>query len=150
LRGTTIEDSVHRKNYPRRLVEFDSVLSGPPAKGAAVSEPPSVLAQLMDVIIHRKENPSQESYTSRLMTGGVEAIGRKITEEASEVVEAAGESGPQGHEHLVHEAADLMYHLLVMLGHCNVNLTEVQAELARRFGVSGLEEKAARRRADKD
>jgi len=102
----------------------------------------------MDVIIHRKENPSPGSYTSRLMAGGVEEIGRKITEEAAEVVEAAGESGPQGHAHLVHEAADLIYHLLVMLGHADTNLTEVEAELARRFGVSGLEEKAARGQAD--
>ncbi len=102
----------------------------------------------MDVIVQRKGTPPEESYTSSLMAGGVDKIGRKITEEAGEVIEAAGEPGPQGHTHLVNEAADLIYHLLVMLGHCNVKLTEVEAELARRFGVSGLEEKAARPRAD--
>lgn len=101
----------------------------------------------MDVIIQRKKNPSEKSYTSRLMTGGVEKIGSKITEEAAEVVEAAAESGPEGHTHLVHEAADLIYHLLVMLGHRDANLSEVEAVLAERFGVSGLEEKAARKRA---
>ena len=102
----------------------------------------------MQVIAERKDNPSEKSYTSRLMAGGVEKIGRKITEEAAEVVEAAGEPGPEGHAHLVYEAADLIYHLLVMLGHRDATLAEVEAELARRFGVSGLEEKAARNRAD--
>ena len=61
------------------------------------------------------------------------------------MVEAAGEPGPQGREHLVREAADLIYHLLVMLAHGDVPLTEVEAELARRFGISGLDEKEGRR-----
>ena len=113
-----------------------------------MSEPSTVLANLMQVIAQRKDNPSEKSYTSRLMAGGVEKIGRKITEEAAEVVEAASEPGPEGHAHLVYEAADLIYHLLVMLGHRDATLAEVEAELARRFGVSGLEEKAARNRAD--
>ncbi len=75
---------------------------------------------------------------------GAEAIGQKITEEAREVVAAATEVGEEGRQHLVREAADLMYHLLVMLAHRDTRLEEVEAELARRFGISGLEEKAAR------
>ena len=88
--------------------------------------------------------PPQRSYTTTLLAGGVEKIGEKIVEEASEVVGAARESGPQRRSHLVHEAADLIYHLLVMLGYCEVPLREVETELARRFGVSGLDEKDAR------
>jgi phosphoribosyl-ATP pyrophosphohydrolase len=99
----------------------------------------------MAVILDRKANPSEKSYTAKLLTGGVAKIGSKITEEAAEVVEAAREPGPEGHEHTIHEAADLMYHLFVLLAHCDVTLEEVEAELAGRFGISGLEEKASRK-----
>ena len=104
----------------------------------------SVFAQLMKTIEDRKANPPQRSYTTSLFAGGVEKIGAKITEEAAEVVEAAAESGDDGRAHLVHEAADLIYHLFVMLGHREIRLDEVAAELARRFGISGLDEKASR------
>ena len=104
----------------------------------------SVLQRLMSVIEDRKRNPPERSYTTSLFAGGVAKIGAKITEEAAEVVEAAGEPGPEGRQHLVHEAADLIYHLFVMLGHRDIPLTEVETELARRFGISGLDEKAAR------
>ncbi len=104
----------------------------------------SVLAQLMQVIEDRKANPPERSYTTGLFQGGVEKIGAKILEEAGEVVEAAGEASDQGHQHLVYEAADLIYHLLVLLGHRDVQLSEVEAELAGRFGISGLDEKASR------
>ncbi|MFT5525528.1 MAG: phosphoribosyl-ATP pyrophosphohydrolase, partial [Pirellulaceae bacterium] len=76
--------------------------------------------------------------------GGVPKIGKKILEEASEVVEAAAEDGEDGRNHLIYEAGDLIYHLFVMLGHKNISLAEVESELARRFGVSGLDEKSAR------
>jgi len=107
-------------------------------------EDESVLGRLMSVIEDRKKNPPERSYTTSLFAGGVTKIGAKIAEEAAEVVEAAGESGPDGRQHLVCEAADLIYHLLVMLGHRDIPLAEVEAELARRFGISGLDEKAAR------
>jgi phosphoribosyl-ATP pyrophosphohydrolase len=104
----------------------------------------SVFDRLMSVIEDRKRNPPERSYTTSLFAGGVAKIGAKITEEAAEVVEAAGERGTEGREHLVHEAADLIYHLFVMLGHRNIPLKEVEAELAGRFGISGLDEKASR------
>jgi phosphoribosyl-ATP pyrophosphohydrolase len=103
-----------------------------------------VLHRLMAVIDDRKANPPAKSYTTSLFVGGVEKIGAKIIEEAGEVVEAAGEPGAPGQQHLVREAADLIYHLLVMLSHRETNLAEVESELARRFGLSGLDEKAAR------
>jgi phosphoribosyl-ATP pyrophosphohydrolase len=109
-----------------------------------VSESTAILAQLMRVIEERKATRPERSYTTRLLDGGVEKIGAKITEEAFEVVEAATEPGQAGRDHLVREAADLIYHLFVMLAHGNVPLSDVEAELARRFGISGLDEKESR------
>jgi phosphoribosyl-ATP pyrophosphohydrolase len=105
---------------------------------------PTAFAQLMATIEDRKANPPARSYTTSLFQGGVEKIGRKILEEANELIEAADEPGNEGRNHLIYEAADLIYHLFVMLGHRGIKLEEVEAELGRRFGLSGLDEKAAR------
>jgi phosphoribosyl-ATP pyrophosphohydrolase len=102
------------------------------------------LAELMAVIEDRKANPPEKSYTTRLLAGGVEKIGEKILEEAGEVVEAAAEPGDAGRTHTIAEAADLIYHVFVLLGYRDIRLDEVETELARRFGISGLDEKAAR------
>jgi phosphoribosyl-ATP pyrophosphohydrolase len=104
----------------------------------------STLVRLMRVIEDRKANPPERSYTTQLLRGGVEKIGAKILEEAREVVDAAADTSPAGHGHLVHEAADLIYHLFVMMGYRDIGFDEVETELARRFGVSGLDEKASR------
>jgi phosphoribosyl-ATP pyrophosphohydrolase len=103
-----------------------------------------ILARLMAVIADRKINPPAKSYTTSLFAGGVEKIGGKIREEAEEVIEAAGEPGEEGRRHLILEAGDLIYHLLVMLGHREVKLAEVESELAKRFGMSGIDEKHSR------
>lgn len=76
-----------------------------------------------------------------LLTGGVAAIGAKVTEEAGELVQAAA---AESRDRVVSEAADLLYHTLVLLVSRDVPLADVELELGRRFGVSGLEEKAAR------
>lgn len=102
------------------------------------------LHELMDVLEARKSNPPPNSYTASLYQGGVNKIGAKIQEEAAEVLEAAGEHGDQGRRHLIHESTDLLYHLLVLLAHQGIKLDEVEAEMSRRFGQSGLDEKAAR------
>lgn len=108
---------------------------------------PSIVASLMAVIADRKANPPTErSYVSSLLKGGVPAIGAKIVEEAAEVVEAAEEPGSSGREHLVKEVADLLFHSLVLLGFRDVPWEEVEAELARRFGVGGITEKESRGR----
>jgi phosphoribosyl-ATP pyrophosphohydrolase len=104
----------------------------------------SVLAQLMAVIEDRKRNPPARSYTTSLLEGGAPKIGKKLLEEAGEVVEAAGEPGEEGRRHLTCEAGDLLYHLFVMLAYRDVRLEEVEQELARRFGISGLDEKESR------
>ena len=110
-----------------------------------MSSPAEILRQLMAVVEDRKRNPPEKSYTTSLFDGGVEKIGSKITEEAAEVVEAAAEPGEKGRQHLIREAADLTYHLLVMLAQRDANLAEVEQELARRFGISGIDEKASRK-----
>lgn len=96
-------------------------------------------------IRQRAESPGEKSYTSKLLAGGIEAIGAKILEESGELVEAASEPGDNGRSHFVYEAADLIYHTLVLMRYREVDFTEVEAELARRFGISGLEEKASRK-----
>jgi phosphoribosyl-ATP pyrophosphohydrolase len=108
----------------------------------------SLFAQLMAVIEQRKANPPAKSYTTSLLSGGVSKIAAKISEEAAEVVEAAAEPGEPGRAHLIHEAGDLVYHLFVMLAFRDIRLSELEAELARRFGISGLDEKASRKTTD--
>ena len=105
---------------------------------------PNILYQLMDVIEDRRQTLPENSYTTQLFAGGVPRISEKLIEEAQEVIAAATEDGASGRDHLIHEAADLLFHLMVLLGHQEINLQEVEDELGRRFGVSGLEEKAAR------
>lgn len=104
----------------------------------------NVLRQLMAVIEDRKANPPAKSYTTKLFEGGVPKIGGKILEEAREVVEAAAEPGAEGRAHVIYEAADVTYHLMVLLGHLGIHWSEVETELGRRFGISGIDEKAAR------
>jgi phosphoribosyl-ATP pyrophosphohydrolase len=110
-----------------------------------MSDQETILTRLMSVIEDRRARPGERSYTATLFAGGVEKIGAKISEEAAEVVEAARHAETaDGRAHLIHEAADLIYHLFVVLGFRGIGLAEVEAELARRFGISGLDEKAAR------
>jgi len=99
------------------------------------------LEDLERVVAARKRDPSARSYTSRLLAGGVPAIGSKVTEEAAELVVAADR---ETDERVVSEAADLVYHMLVLLACRGVGLAAVEAELAGRFGISGLDEKASR------
>ncbi len=110
-----------------------------------MSPPSEVFEQLMAVIEQRRDSPPARSYTTSLLQGGVEKIGRKILEEAAEVVAAAGEpAGEAQRAQVVYESGDLLYHLFVLLGHQRIPLAEVSDELARRFGTSGLDEKASR------
>jgi len=100
-----------------------------------------VLESLEMVIASRKADPTTRSYTSTLLAGGPVATGAKVTEEAEELARAAaGETG----DRVVSEAADLLYHMLVLLAFRAVPLSRVEDELARRFGISGLTEKASR------
>lgn len=99
------------------------------------------LARLERTIADRSSAAPETSYVALLNTRGVPVIARKLGEEAVETVIAAL-SGT--HEELVGEAADVLFHLMVLLGAKNVPLAEVLGELDRREGVSGIAEKASR------
>lgn len=105
-----------------------------------------VFERLMATIRQRVTELPEGSYTTKLVRGGTERIGEKIREEADEVVEAAAEAGERGREHFIYEVGDLLFHTMVMMAHRGVSWADVAAELQRREGVSGLEEK--RRRED--
>lgn len=107
-----------------------------------------VLDRLMAEILQRAEALPQGSYTTQLIRGGIERMGAKILEEANEVVQAARDSSPPANDHLIYEACDLIYHLWVLLGSRGVTVNHLRAELARREGTSGLDEKRSRNTAD--
>ena len=95
----------------------------------------------MAVIEDRRLRRPARSYTTRLLDGGIEAIGAKVCEEAAEIVDAASVAEEDRGYSVAYEAADLLYHVLVLMAHCGVSLADVEEELARRFGKSGLKGK---------
>lgn len=102
---------------------------------------PDTLKRLEQTIASRASAAPEESYVAHLNARGLPVIARKVGEEGLETVIAALGGSDQ---ELVGEAADLLFHLLVLLGHKGISLDDVLAELDRRNGVSGLEEKASR------
>jgi phosphoribosyl-ATP pyrophosphohydrolase len=114
-----------------------------------VSAPDQVLAQLYAVLQQRKQADPQGSYVAGLYAKGLDAILKKIGEEAGETLIAAKNQplaggGAAGQAALVHEIADLWFHTLVLLAAYDLPLSVLTEELARRMGRSGLEEKASR------
>lgn len=101
------------------------------------------LGNLAALIAARADGPSDTSYTRSLLDDGVSRCARKLGEEAVELVVAAMDGN---RSEIVAEAADVLYHLLVLLQISDVPLDAVMAELGRRTGQSGLQEKAARAR----
>lgn len=99
------------------------------------------LQRLEQIIAERRSASPDESYVAKLNAKGIEKIAQKLGEEATEAVIAAL-SGTR--KDLVSESADVLFHLLVLLGAKEIPLSEVLAELDRRAGTSGLVEKAAR------
>lgn len=99
------------------------------------------LTQLADVIEGRKLADPSESYVAKLFSKGPDAFLKKIGEEATEVVIAAKDAN---HKDIIYETADLWFHTLVMLAHYDLRPEQVLAELQRREGLSGLQEKAQR------
>ena len=101
-----------------------------------------VFANLAATIEARKSATADTSYTARLLQDGVEKCAKKFGEEAFEVALAAMADDT---DHLTAEAADVLYHLMVLLAAKNVTLSDVMRELERRTTVTGLEEKASRK-----
>jgi phosphoribosyl-ATP pyrophosphohydrolase len=102
-----------------------------------------VLQQLAQVLEERKQAEPDSSYVAKLYAKGLDAILKKVGEEATETVIAAKDGDPQK---IVYETADLWFHTMVLLAQQGLGPEHVLQELERRFGLSGLEEKA--RRAD--
>ena len=100
------------------------------------------LHRLAEVLEQRKQADPESSYVAGLYHQGLDAILKKIGEEATETVIAAKGGDTQ---QLVYETADLWFHTLVLLAHQGVGPEKVLNELERRFGLSGLDEKAARK-----
>lgn len=113
-------------------------MSNPRQENASNSD---VLAALTQVLVARRDADPQSSYVAGLYARGMEAILAKVEEEAGEVLDAA-RAGDDAH--LVHEVADLWFHTMVMLIQRGLEPAQVLNELNARFGVSGLDEKAAR------
>lgn len=108
-------------------------LAGPRAQSA--------LPRLWSALEQRRDASAEQSYTRSLLQAGAPKINAKLREEADELARAIDAESP---ERVVSEAADVLYHLFVGLLLRRTDLRAVQAELARRFGLSGLAEKAAR------
>ncbi len=106
-----------------------------------MSERDDILQAVYRVIQERKSASADSSYTASLLQKGVDKILKKLGEEATEVV-IAGKGGKR--EEIVYETADLFFHTLVLLGFYDISPEEIYAELRRRFGTSGVAEKASR------
>ncbi len=101
----------------------------------------AILDAVYQVVQERKNNPTEKSYVASLYAKGLDKILGKIGEEATEVA-VAGKGGDL--DEVVSEVADLWFHTLVLLGYYDLPPEKIYAELERRFGMSGLEEKASR------
>ncbi|MCL2156287.1 MAG: phosphoribosyl-ATP diphosphatase [Leptospirales bacterium] len=100
-----------------------------------------IFSRLFDVIEERKKASPESSYVAKLMFKGTEKINSKIIEEANEVCESALETDKN---HILYEICDLMFHTFVLASYKNISIDEIKSEFTRRFGTSGLVEKAGR------
>lgn len=102
----------------------------------------SALSRLADTIEARKSADPDSSWTAKLLAKGPEKCAEKFGEEA---IEAIIEAAKGDRDRLTSEAADVLYHLLVMLAARDLTLADIEAELTRREGISGIAEKTARK-----
>ena len=100
-----------------------------------------VLNKLAEVLEARKQAAPDSSYVASLYKGGTDKILKKLGEEATETI-IAGKGGDR--DEIIYETADLWFHSMVLLAHNDIDPQDVLDELDRRFGLSGLEEKASR------
>ena len=101
----------------------------------------SILDRLFEIVSARRDERPDGSYVVKLLDGGWPAIAKKVREEAEEVVVAGRD---ESDEALAHEVADLLFHVWVLMASRELAPDAVYAELDRRFGIGGLEEKASR------
>ena len=100
-----------------------------------------VLKEISDVIEVRKQAAPESSYVSQLLHKGVDAILKKVIEEAGEVLMASKDGNKL---HLIKEVADVWFHSMVLLGYHGLRAEDVLMELQRRQNISGIDEKASR------
>lgn len=100
-----------------------------------------ILRELAEVLEQRKQESSEKSYVASLYSKGLDTILKKIGEEAAETI-IAGKGGDK--QQIVYEMADLWFHCMVLLADQGLGPDDVLNELQRRFGLSGLDEKAQR------
>ena len=105
-----------------------------------------ILTQLTELLAQRKaEGDADNSYVAQLHQKGLNKILEKVGEECTETLLAAKDAQVSGdNKDLIYETADLWFHSMVMLSHLDTDASAVLAELGRRFGLSGIDEKAAR------
>lgn len=101
----------------------------------------NILIELQNTLEQRRHADPNKSYTAQLLQQGTDKILKKIIEESGEVLMASKDNDK---EHLIYEIADLWFHSMVLLTHHHASVEEVLNELARRYGLSGLTEKASR------
>jgi len=119
------------------------------AGDAVIADGDAILKQLFAILRQRKNASADSSYVASLYAAGLNKILEKLGEEATETIIAAKDAenaspNSVSHTNLVKETADLWFHSLVMLSHLDIDSEDLLAELNRRFGTSGLEEKASR------
>ena len=100
-----------------------------------------ILNKLQSVLEQRKNENSASSYVASLYDKGLDSILKKIGEESAETIMAAKDGVP---EKIIYESADLLFHLMILLSHQNLDINQVLQELERRFGLSGIAEKESR------
>ena len=101
----------------------------------------NILSDIADVLAARKSAEPDSSYVAKLYSKGLDAILKKVGEEATETVMAAKDGDK---DHIIYEVADLWFHSMILLAQQDLHPNDVLNELARRFGTSGLVEKASR------
>ena len=101
----------------------------------------AMFEQVYEVIRERKQSSPEKSYVASLMTKGTDSILKKIGEESAEVILATKN---ENRKEQIHEITDLWFHLLILMGYQGITIEDISQELKKRFGQSGLEEKAQR------
>ena len=124
-----------------KTLESNALDSSPKAHTSDLSQVYGIMDTLYHTLLERKSAPESSSYTASLYAKGVNGFGKKIIEEAGEVLLALKDKDSA---QIVYECADLLYHILVGLAYYNIHPEQVLAELQRRLGLSGLKEKARR------
>ncbi|ETD27550.1 bifunctional phosphoribosyl-AMP cyclohydrolase/phosphoribosyl-ATP diphosphatase HisIE [Helicobacter canis] len=134
-------DSSKLSALESKTLESNALDSSSKAHASDLSQVYGIMDTLYHTLLERKSAPESSSYTASLYAKGVNGFGKKIIEEAGEVLLALKDKDSA---QIVYECADLLYHILVGLAYYNIHPEQVLAELQRRLGLSGLEEKARR------